>query len=336
MWKANVPHWVWIGSPAWIGAAILGLDSKAPDWGELALFVVTVLIIQSIAEFANSYTDRDEDRLYGPTNTLVTGELNAETAKKILVLQNIVAALLIIALAIVTINYALISVMIIGWFFGLAYSLPPFRLKETVNGPLSHALAFALLPVAGWLLVEPSLAAQNGFIIAFAALLFLHSFGLGITLKFRKTLLALDSGLIQVGQNSSMYTIGTIGFKLKFRTAMHLEELTSLGAFILVPIFWHLGVFNAALSIGLLALPLPLTASAMILRMKDPIENSSKYKVLMTLSWILIIVIFLGVGLASIVNLGFAVLACVVLLAGFPFLVRIVHPWGAKSLSSRY
>lgn len=327
---------MWIGSPAWIGAVILGLDGKAPEWVGLALFIATVLTIQSIAELANSYTDRDEDRIYGPTNTIVTRELDAGIAKKILVLQNIVAALLIAALAVVTLNYALISVMIIGWFFGLAYSVSPFRLKETVNGPLAHAIAFALLPVAGWLIVEPSLTAQNGFIIAFAALLFLHSFGLGITLKFRKTLLALDSGLIQVEQNGSMYNIETIGFKLKFRTAMYLEELTSLGAFILVPIFWYLGVFDTALSIGLLALPLPLTASAMILRMKDPIKNSSKYKVLMTLSWILIVVMFLGVELASIINPGFAILACVVSLAGFPLLVRIVHPWGAKSLSGHY
>lgn len=335
IWKASVPHWVWIGSPAWIGAVLLGLNGTTPEWGPLVLFIVATLAIQSIAEFANSYTDRDEDRLYGPTNALVTGELDAGIAKKVLVLQNIVAALLLIALLVVTLNLALILVMIVGWFFGLAYSVPPFRFKETVNGPFSHAIAFALLPVAGWLIVEPSLTAQNCFIIAFTAFLFLHSFGLGITLKFRKTLLALDSGLIQIEQGSSIYNIGTVGFKLKFRTAMYLEELTSLGAFILVPIFWHLGIFDTALSIGLLALPLPLTTLAMILRMKDPVKNSSKYKVLMTLAWILIVVILLGVGLASTIGVGFAILACVVSLTGFPLLVKIVHPWGAKSLSGR-
>lgn len=295
-----------------------------------------MLTIQSSAEFANSYTDRDEDRIYGPTNTLVTGELDIGMAKKVLILQNIVSALLVIALLVITTNFALIVTMIVGWFFGLAYSVRPFRFKETINGPLCHAIAFALLPVAGWLVVGSSLTAQSGFIIAFAALFFLHSFGLGITLKFRKTLLALDSGLIQVGQGGSIHNVGTVGFKLKVKAAMYLEELTSIGAFILVPIFWHLGVFDAPLSIGLLALPLPLTALAMILRMKDPIKNSSKYKVLMTLSWIFIVVIFLGVGLASILNPGLAILACAVSLAGFPLLVRIVHPWGAKSLSGRY
>jgi 4-hydroxybenzoate polyprenyltransferase len=327
---------VWIGSPAWIGAVILGLDGKAPEWVGLALFIVTVLTIQSIAEFVNSYTDRDEDRIYGPTNTIVTRELDAGIAKKILVLQNIVAALLIASLAVVTLNYALISVMIIGWFFGLAYSVSPFRLKETVNGPLAHAIAFALLPVAGWLIVEPSLLAKNGFILAFASFLFLHSYGLGITLKFRKTLLALDSGLVSTKQDSDLYNLSTVGFRLKFKTAMYLEAIAALGSFILVPIFWYLGVFDAALSIALLALPLPLTALAMILRTKDLVKNSSIYKVSMTLSWILIVLTLFGYGLSSLIPWGFAALVCVISLVGFPLLVRVVHPWGAKSLNARY
>lgn len=336
LWKANVPHWVWIGSPAWIGAVLLGLDGRAPEWLSLAIFIAATITIQSAAEFANSYTDREEDRFYGPTNTLVTGELDARIARKALILQNILAALLLIALLVVTLNYLLIIIMLVGWFFGLAYSVPPLRLKETVHAPLSHAIAFALLPIAGWLSVEPSLTAQSGFILAFASLLFLHSYGLGITLKFRKTLLALDSGLIHIGQGSSVYNLDTVGFRMKFRAAMHLEEFTSLGAFVLVPIFWYLGIFDAPLAITLLALPFPLTAAALVLRMKDPVGNSSKYKVLMTLSWILIVVTLLGVGLASTLNPGFSVLACLVALAGFPLLVRIVHPWGAKSLSGHY
>jgi 4-hydroxybenzoate polyprenyltransferase len=336
LWKANVPHWVWIGAPAWIGAVLLGLDGRTPDWVSLAIFVATVINIQSIAEFANSYTDRDEDRLYGPTNTLVTGELNAGTARKVLILQNILAAFLLIALLVITLNYILIAVMTVGWFFGLAYSVLPLRLKETPYAPFDHAVAFALLPIAGWLIVEPSLTARNGFVIAFASLLFLHSYGLGITLKFRKTLLALDSGLASTKKDSDLYKISTIGFGLKFKTAMYLEALTALGAFILVPIFWYQGVFEAAFSITLLALPLPLTALAMILRMKDPVKNSSIYKVFMTLSWILIVVTLLGYGLASVIPWGIASLICVICLVGFPLLVRIVHPWGAKSLNARY
>ena len=129
LWKANVPHWVWIGSPAWIGAILLGIDRRTSEWETLILFIVAMLTIQSSAEFANSYTDRDEDRIYGPTNTLVTGELDIGMAKKVLILQNIVSALLVIALLVITTNFALIVTMIVGWFFGLAYSVRPFRFK---------------------------------------------------------------------------------------------------------------------------------------------------------------------------------------------------------------
>ena len=335
LWKANVPHWVWITSPAWIGAVVLGFDGRAPEWGPLVLFVAAVLSIQTITEFANSYTDRFEDQLYGPTNTLVTGELDAATAKKVLVLENIVAGSLLLALLLVTLNYYLIVVMLVGWFLGLAYSLPPFRLKETVYCPLSHGLALALLPIAGWLIVEPSLTARNGFIVAFAAFFFLASFALGITLKFRKTLLALADGLIEIKQGSDLPHLSTVGLGLKLRTALALEDITSLGAFVLVPVFWHLGIFDTALSIGLLALPLPLAVLAMILRIKDPLKNSTQYKVLTTLSWILIVALFFGVALASAVHWGFALLACIAFLTGFPILTKIVHPWGCKSPGGR-
>ena len=337
LWKANVPHWVWLGSPAWVGAVLLALDGKSPEWGTLVVFILTVLTIQASAEFANSYTDREEDELYGPTNTLVTGELDTAIARRVLLVQNIIAVCLLIALSILTLNYALIIVVLLGWFFAVAYSIPPFRLKETIHAPFSHAIAFALLPVAGWLVIQPSLTASNGFILAFAAILFLHSYALGITLKFRKTLLALNSGIIQITpQGERLSNINTVGFNLKFSTAMSLEEITGVGAFVLVPVFWSLGIIDSAVSIALLSLPMPLTVLAMILRRINPINNSSSYKVLMTLSWGLIVVILLGAGMATFVHWGFAALACIIALAGFPLLVRIVHPWGSKSLNSSY
>jgi len=337
LWKASVPHWIWLGCPAWIGAVLLALDGGAPDWGPLALFIVTVLTIQALAEFANSYSDRAEDRLYGPTNTLVTGELDAGTAKKALMVQTVAAACLLIALLVLTRNYALTLVMLVGWFFAVAYSIPPFRLKETIHAPLSHAIAFALLPIAGWLAIEPSLTASNGFILGFTVVLFLHSYGLGITLKFRKTLVALDSGLIQPAPHGrGLRDLNMVGFNLKFGAAMRLEEITSLGAFILVPVFWSLGTMDSAVSIALLALPMPLTFLAMVLRRLDPIKNNSKYKVLMTLSWALIVIVLLGAGLAAFVDWGLAAALCIAVLAGFPLLVRIVHPWGSKALSASY
>jgi 4-hydroxybenzoate polyprenyltransferase len=337
LWKAAVPHWVWLGIPAWLGAVLLSLNGGTPDWGPLFLFVVAVVTIQALAEFANSYTDREEDQLYGPTNTLVTGELNSGTAKRVLILQNVVAACLLLSLLVVTRDYALILVMLVGWFFGIAYSIPPFRLKETIHAPLSHAIAFALLPIAGWLVIGSSLTATNGFILAFAGVLFLHSYGLGITLKFRKTLLAVESGLISPPRHGGgLYSVKTVGFGLRFRTAMNLEEITSLGAFILVPIFWALGIFDARMAIPLLAVPMPMTALAMSLRRVDPIKHSSKYKVLMTLSWGLIVVILLGLGLATYVHWSLAAVLCIAVLAGFPLLVRVVHPWGAKSMQASY
>jgi len=56
----------------------------------------------------------------------------------------------------------------------------------------------------------------------------------------------------------------------------------------------------------------------------------------MTLSWILIVLTLFGYGLASLIPWGFAALVCVISLVGFPLLVRVVHPWGAKSLNARY
>ena len=334
LWKANVPHWVWLGCPAWIGAVLLGLDGKAPEWAQFALFIVTILTIQAVAEFANSYTDREEDKLYGPTNTLVTGELRADIAKRVIILQNLIAAMLLIALLVLTRNYALTGVILLGWFFGLAYSVPPFRLKETVHSPFSHAVAFALLPIAGWLIAGSSLTASNGFILAFAGILLLHSYGLGITLKFRKTLLALNSGQIEIAQGGSLYDLNAVGFNLRFGTAIVLEEITSMGAFLLVPIFWSLGILDTSLSVTLLAVPMPLTALAMVIRRIDPVGNSSKYKVLMTLAWALIVVTLLGAGIASFVHWSVAVLVSLIVLAVFPLLVRVVHPWGSKSLSA--
>lgn len=332
LWKANVPHWVWIISPAWVGAVLLALDGASPNWGTLLLFASTILTIQFIAEFANSYTDREEDAIYGPTNTLVTGELSPDTARKVFLAQNMLAGILLIALLVVTLNYLLIAIMLAGWFFGLAYSLQPFRLKETIHSPFSHGIALALLPLAGWLIIAP----LNDFIIAFSAFLFLHSYGLGITLKFRKTLLALDSGLVKLEEGRSLYEIRTIGFGMKFRNAMHIEAMTSLGGFVLVPIFWHLGVFAAPLSIALLAVPLPLTALAVLVRYQHPVKNSSVYKILMTVAWISIVLVFLGSALTSFVYYSVAVLICLLFLFGFPLMVKLVHPWGSKSLGGRY
>lgn len=330
LWKANMPPLAWGCSPLWIGAIIFSLDGSVPEWKAIGLFAVSVLLIQAISEFANSYTDRDEDKVYFPSNPFVTGELDAKTAKKAFVIENVIAATLLIALLTVTLNYTLIITMIVGWFAGVAYSLPPFKAKGTIAGPFFIALGCALLPISGWLLVAP----LNDFIIAFAVFFFIHSLGYGITHKSRKTFHALSQGLIQPEQSANTYNLKTVDLGLKIRTALALEAVTTLGAFILIPIFWHLEIFDKTLSIGLLTLPLVFTALSIAIRIKDPIKNGQKGVAFMTMGWALIILIFFAVALTSLIHWSFVILACVAFLAGFALLLRTVYPFGREAVTA--
>ncbi|MBM3157672.1 MAG: hypothetical protein FJ004_10375, partial [Chloroflexi bacterium] len=71
LWKANVPPFVWLWSPFWIGAIILGLDGATPEWTATGIFLATMAVLIAIAQYANTYADREEDRLYIPSNPLV-------------------------------------------------------------------------------------------------------------------------------------------------------------------------------------------------------------------------------------------------------------------------
>jgi 4-hydroxybenzoate polyprenyltransferase len=330
LWKANVPPFVWLWSPLWIGAIILGLDGAAPEWAAIGLFLATMTVIIAIAQYANTYADRDEDWLYIPTNPLVTGELTVKTARSIFILQNILAGLLLLALLLITENYYLTIAMTVGWFVGLAYSLPPLRLKETVWGPVPHAIGMALLPIVGWLLV----ASLNKFIIAFALFLFIHGLGFEITNKFRKTSHALSRGHIQDNQQDNVYDISTVGLKLKVKTAMAIEAITALGAFILIPVFWHLGIFDAPLSIGLLTLPLIFTVLVIVLRIRAPVANAPKCMLLMTTAWIFIALILLAVALTSLFHWGYAVLVCAAFIVVSLLLVRTIYPFGRRAFTA--
>ncbi|MBM3156866.1 MAG: hypothetical protein FJ004_06235, partial [Chloroflexi bacterium] len=317
--------------PLWLACIILGLDGETPEWGPLVLFFITLMIIGAIAQFSNTYADRDEDWLYGPTNPIVTGELEVNLARRAFILQNIVAGMLLIALLVFTLNYALFVTMIVGWFAGLSYSVPPFRFKETVFHPIIFALGLALFPVVAWLIVAPF----NDFIIAFAAFFYVWCFGFGITQKFRKTHLALNAGLIKLKPGENIYDLNTVGFKLKVKTAMTVEAVMLAGSFILVPVFWHLGIFDSTLSIALLALPLPLTILGLFLRTKDPLHNSPKCNKFLGLAWIFIILILFATSVSSLIHWGFAILACLIFIIGFPLLVKLIHPWGCKGLAGK-
>ena len=139
---------VWLCLPLLIGAIIRGLDGRAPEWAPIALFLVTVTLLMAILEFANVYADRYEDQLYFPNNPIVTGELDAGKARKVLILENIIAGVFLVALLLVTINYSLIIVMIGCWFVNLAYSLPPLRFKETLAAPFTYGFLYALPTIA--------------------------------------------------------------------------------------------------------------------------------------------------------------------------------------------
>jgi 4-hydroxybenzoate polyprenyltransferase len=330
IWKAHLPQWVWACLPLWAGSLVFAVDGKSPNWSSLLLFLITAITIQAAAELANTYIDRYEDRIYVPSNPLVTGELAEGTAKKALIVENIAAGLLLVALLVVTLNYYLIIAMAAGWLIGLAYSLPPFRLKTTIAGPFSFALATALIPIAACLLFGP----LSEFIIAFAAFLFVATFGANIsTGQLRKTAAALTHGLIKLEESGSICNIKTVGLRVKLKTAMALEAMAGLTVFVLVGIFWHLDIFPMVLSIALLGLSSPFVLLTVLFRIKSRVSNAQKCVEFAGAAAMLAMLSFFSVALISVLHWhwGFAILACIIFLIGFCLLFKQVHPYSSVS-----
>jgi len=326
IWKANLPQWVWACLPFWIGSLIFAHNGTAPHWGTLALFLVTVIAIQATAEFANTYVDRYEDRIHVPSNPLVTGELTEGTAKKALILENIVAGLLLLAVLLVTLNYYLTIAIVAGWFTGLAYSVPPLKLKETIAGPFCFATSTALVPIAACLFVGP----LNDFIIAFSVFLFLATFGANIsTGQLRKTVEALNHSYIKI-EEGNKYNVSTTGLKTKLKTAIALEAIAGFAAFILVTIFWYLGIFDKTLSIALLSLPLIFTVLTVAFRMRDPLRNAQRCVELAGMAALTAMLSYFSVAFISVLHWhwGYSVLACIVFLTGFGLLFKQIRPYG--------
>ena len=319
-------------SPLWAGPIIPALDATTPEWGPIVVFALTLTSIVAMAELANSYSDREEDKIYFPSNPLVTAELEAGMAKKALLFQNLFTGLLLIVLLLITFNYYPIIAVAAGWFIGMSYSIPPFRFKETVAAPAIYAIGVALIPIAAWLVV----AQLNSYIIAFSVFFVLHSYGYGITYKFRKTYHALNAGMIQVGPDSNVYNIRSVGLGLRVKTAMALEAISSLGSFALVPVFWHTGIFDTALSISLLTAPLVFTVLTIVLRIKDPVGNSTKCIVAMTAAWMFIILTLFAVALTEGLqwHWGYAILVCVAFPIGSVILLRAVHLFEFNALAA--
>lgn len=329
--KANHPQFFAFGFPLAIGGIVFGLDGRPSHWGAIILFLVTATILESVADFANTYADRDEDRVFVPSNPLVTGELNLGTAKKAFILQNALGGLLLLAFLALTLNYWSALALAIGWMAGLAYSLPPFRLKETITCPFIFALGITTIVIAAWLLVESSLAGSSGFILAFGAFLFALCLPLSLSLtKLRKTFDALLGGHTQMEVGKSVWSLKTLGIGLSVRSAVAIEAGIGLGAFILIPIFWHLGIFDMALAISLVTLPLAFMILTVVFRIRDPIKNTRKCEQFAGMVLMFVILSFFSVALTSVLHWhwGFATLACIAILVWFNILTRYVHPFG--------
>ena len=300
----------------------------ADEWPSIGLLLATTAVILATAsQFANAYADRDEDWLYVPSNPLVTGELDAGTARKVLIAQNILCGMLVIALLVVSdFNYPLIIAVVAGWVAGLAYSLPPLRLKETKAGPFTHALAAALVPIAGWLVVERSLIAQDGFIIAFAAFFFVQLIAFNITVKLRKTFEDLNSGRIKVGEGMTVADLRTSGLDIKVKYAVALEAVVGLGAFILVPVYWYLEIFDAELLTALLSLPLAFMVLTAVYRLMDPLKNAYRCALFMAMASVFTVFSLLGVALADVIHPGFVVLIFVFFIGVYMILQKATRP----------
>jgi 4-hydroxybenzoate polyprenyltransferase len=331
IFKANHPQFFAFGFPLAIGGIVFGLDGRPPDWGATILFLITATILESVADFANTYADRDEDRVFVPSNPLVTGELELGTARRAFILQNALGGLFLVALLALTLNYWSTLALAIGWMVGIAYSLPPLRLKETILCPFLFALGITTIIIASWLLVESSLVERSGFILAFGAFLFALCFPLALSLtKLRKTFDALARGYIQVEIGRSVWALKTSGIGLSVRSVVAIEAVVGLGAFILIPIFWHLGIFDMALAISLLTLPLTFMILTVVLRISDPVRNTRKCEQFAGMTLMFSILSFFAVGLTSVLhwNWGFSALACIAIIVWFNLLTRYVHPFG--------
>jgi len=327
IFRANLPQFVWMSFPLYIGSFIYALqvEDKSPEWVSIILFLITVTVLVGIAQFANTYADQDEDRLYVPSNPLLTGDLDEVKARRAFILQNILGGLLLIALLVVTLNYWLIVALAIGWAAGLTYSLPPFRFKETAVGPLVFALGIVLKPIVAWLVIGP----LNNFIIAFVLFLFIELLAFQISGdKLRKTFIALRSGLIKIEEGGSIYDLRTVGLKIRVRTAIAIEAMTALGAFILVVVFWALEIFDVPLTIALLILPLGFAIATVVYRMKEPVENALKCSKFMGMVYVFTILSFFGVALATVLHWVLAILLCAVFFIGFRFLFGFTHSFG--------
>lgn len=301
VFRANYLHWVTPLVLLWLGLIFWGLGGfpAASQWGTIIFALLAAAFIICITEFADIYSDRFEDRVYRPTNPLVSGDLKIGTARKIFIAENIIGVPLLGSLLGVTGNYPLVLALVAGWIGGLIYALPPFRLKgRKIIGPFEFGLCCALIPLVGCLVVE---GLAPSFIAAFTLFTFVGGSGVGITTKLRRTSEALNSGLIT---GSNIFNLETIDFGLKVRNAMILEAILVAGAIILIPVFGLLGMFDQMLVIFLVSFILPPVLIGFALRFKEPIKNLKKSRRSFLLICASLPAICLATFISSIVHIG--------------------------------
>ncbi|MBE0481853.1 MAG: UbiA family prenyltransferase [Dehalococcoidia bacterium] len=327
IWKANHPQWIWACLPFWAGSLLFASGGVSPDRGILALFIAAVVTLQATAEFANTYVDRYEDRVHFPANPLVPGELGPAAARKALLLECSAAGLLLLALLLVSLNYYLVLAMLAAWAIGMAYSLPPLRLKKTAAGPLSFALSTAAIPIAASLVF----GMPGMFMIAFALFLLIGTMGANLsTGQIRKTLESLVRSKKAPDRDVNIYELSTHKLGISIRTAVALEILAGLAALILVAGFWYAGVFDRALTIALFSSTLPFLAMTAVCRLRNPLKNFQRCVEFAGISALLIMLSYFSLSLTGVLQWHWylAALASAAFLAGFFLLLKHVHPYG--------
>jgi len=272
IFKANFFHWVFFLLFLWLGLIFLGLGRfPHPDeWGIIVYSIFVATFTVCITEFADIYADRFDDKIFRPANPLASGEISHQTGKKIFILENILGIVLLVSLYILTKNLPLILALTLGWISGLAYSLPPLKLKERkIIGPVEFGFCCSLLPLVGWLIVKP----LTSFILAYMLILFIGGIGVGIATKLRRTSEALNYGLFANNPETNPLNLKVLGFSLKVKTAIILEAIFTIGAVILIPVFYILKIFNPTLTILLLLASTPPVLAGITLRIKNPIKD---------------------------------------------------------------
>ena len=90
VFEANWLHAVIFLVLLWLGLIFWALGTTAVDgWGTIAYALSVGIFLACVANFADTYSDRFEDRIHKPSNPMVSGDFSIETGRKIFIAENI-------------------------------------------------------------------------------------------------------------------------------------------------------------------------------------------------------------------------------------------------------